>query len=486
MAELGLVALQGTLALAAALAAIAFRRRTRILSPPGFIILAVGLTAEMVLPRGATAPIWTPYGRAAAITLILCGIIRLGVESIESWMRRRRVHISTQATELAVTLLYAATCLVVAYRVLNFDIRRLIALPVIFTLLSGWLQHRDLFAGLLFQTQRPFRPGDWIRLDDQIGQVQETGWRSTRIRTRSQEIVTIPSDVLARGVTTNYSVFNRVADEIYLSFGYEGVPGSIESVILIMLADIPEVLDDPPPEVGPWEFGDWSIKYRIRYWMANYTHQDEVRCRINRSLWYVMQRHSIGTPAPATLLPESRNGHVDADVAYKQLINELRRVDLLAGLSDDELRILIPSIKVVEFGRGEVVIRQGEVGDCFFILRRGQVEVIREEPNGRARIVVGTIENASPKNFFGETAMLKGEPRNATIRARTDVEVLRIDRAGFAHLFQAHPDIAGAMASIATSREQSNLTLAAEAAANASIVEQQNKILQTMRVIFDF
>jgi CRP-like cAMP-binding protein len=398
------------------------------------------------------------------------------------------MHISTLATELIITLLYAATCVLVAYNVLHFDIRRLIALPVFFTLISGWLQHRDLFAGILFQTQRPFRPGDWVRLGDQVGQVQETGWRSTRIRTRAHEIITVPSDVLARGVTTNYSTFNQVADEIYISLGYEGAPGTIEAVILKMLADIPEVLTNPPPEVGPWEFGDWSIKYRIRYWMANYAHQDEVRCRVSRSLWYVMNRHSIGAPPPATLLPESGNGHVDADIAQQQLLKELRRVDLLAGLSDEELHLVLPSIDVAKFGRGEVLIRQGESGDCFFILRRGQVEVVREEVVGKAHLQVGIIDNASPKNFFGEIALLKGEPRNTTIRAKTDVEVLRIDRDGFTNLFRARPEIANIVASIAASRETSTLSQAAEAAAKASpsIVEQQSKLLQTMRVIFDF
>jgi CRP-like cAMP-binding protein len=179
---------------------------------------------------------------------------------------------------------------------------------------------------------------------------------------------------------------------------------------------------------------------------------------------------------------------VDVDLSQRQLIGELRRVDLLADLSDEQLRIVLPSITVAEFGRGEVLIRQGEIGDSFFILRRGQVEVIREELHSHVQVVVGTIENSSPKNFFGEIALLKGEPRNTTIRARTDVEVLRIDREGFRQLFQTRPEIASTIASIAAMREQSTLTQAAEAVAATSeaVVEARNRILQTMRIIFDF
>jgi small-conductance mechanosensitive channel/CRP-like cAMP-binding protein len=486
--EFTIVILEGTLALAAALAAVAFRRRTRIFSPAPFIMLALGLALELIIPRAENSPPWIPYARAAAIALMWCAVIRLAVEGIEGWIRRRQVHISTIATELTVTLLYAATFLLVSWKFLNFDARQLLALPVLFTLVSGWLQHRDLFAGLLIQSQKPFRPGDWVRLGDQVGQVQETGWRATRIRTRSRETITIPSDVLAKEVMTNYSSHGRVADEVTIGFGYDESPGTIETVILEMLAGVPEILKEPAAEIGPWEFGDWSIKYRIRYWLADYAEQEAVRGKVNRSLWYVMHRHAIGAPAPATLMPESRNDHSDGSPSQQQLISELRRVDLFAELSDDELRIVVQSIRRIEFGRGEALIRQGETGDCFFILRRGEVEVLREPANGDAPMVVTTIANSSPKNFFGEIALLKGEPRIVTIRAKTDVEVLRIDRTGFAHLFQARPEIAAGIAKIAAAREESTLAQAAGATTNLLqlVAEQQGKLLQTMRLIFDF
>jgi CRP-like cAMP-binding protein len=486
--EIAFIILQGLLAMGAALSAIAFRRGTRILTPPGFIMLALGLTLELMTPRGAHAQYWAVYVRAGATVLMWCGLIRLAVESVEAWIRRHRVHISTIATEFIVTLLYAGTLLFVSWRILNFDARQLLALPVLFALAKGWFEHREMFVGFLIQSQRPFRPGDWVRFGEQVGQVQETGWRATRIRTRARENVTIPSDVLARNTLTNYSASGPVADEVFIGFGYEEPPGTIEGAVLELLADIPEVLRKPPPEVGPWEFGDWSIRYRIRYWLADYASQESVRARVNRSLWYVMHRHSISTPAPTTLMPESRNGGHDGAGPEKHLIDELRQVDLLSELSDEELRLVIPSIKVNEFGRGEVLIRQGETGDCFFILRRGKVDVIREGTNGDGLLVVNTIEHFAQKNFFGEIALLTGEPRNSTIRAHTDVEVLRVDRSGFTHLFRARPEIAIAIAKIAAARVEDTMAQAAAASLRpaAVVIEQQNRILQTMRRIFDF
>ncbi len=484
---IALVILQGALALAAALSAIAFRRGTRILTPPGFIMLALGLMLELMAPRGKVAMDWALYLRAAAITLMWCGVIRLAVESVEGWIRRRRVHISTIATEFTLTLLYGGTLLFVAWRILNFDARQLLALPVLFALARGWVEHREMFAGFLIQSQRPFRPGDWVRFGEQVGQVQETGWRATRIRTRARENVTIPSDVMAQNILTNYSASGRVADEVFIGFGYEEPPGTIESAVLELLADIPEVLREPRPEVGPWEFGDWSIRYRIRYWLADYANQESARARINRSLWYVMHRHSISTPAPSTLMAEPRENGRNGTGPENQLIADLRRVDLFKDLTDDELRIVLPAIKLNEFGRGEVLIRQGGTGDCFFILRRGKVEVIREGTNGDAPLVVNTIEHTSSRNFFGEIALLTGEPRNTTIRAHTDVAVLRIDRGGFAALFRARPEIAVRIAKIAAARIEATMAQAAAVTnPEPAMIAQQNRMLQTMRRIFDF
>lgn len=157
-----------------------------------------------------------------------------------------------------------------------------------------------------------------------------------------------------------------------------------------------------------------------------------MRTRIVRSLWYAFQRHSLEFPPRKGLtLVEGSDGAVSNQIGA-QMMADLRVVDLFKGLSDDDLRIMMPSIKVSQFGRGEVLIRQGETGDSFFVLRRGTVEVVEEGSNRMAPIVVNHIDHLSEKNFFGEIALLRGEARTTTVRATTDVEVLEIGRSGSA------------------------------------------------------
>jgi len=477
---------QGVVALSAALAAVAFRRGTRGLTPVGFLMLSLGMTLELMIPREGGAD-WALYTRASAIALMLCGIIRLAVEGVEVLIRRHRVHISTVATEFSLTLMYGGTLLFVASRILHFDIRQLLALPVLFALGKGLVEHRDMLAGFLIQTHRPFLPGDWVRFGEHVGQVLETGWRTTRIRTRKRESVNVPYDMIAHSILINYSGSGRVADEIFVGFGYEDSPGTIEELVLSILADMPEVLKDPRPEIGPWEFNDWSIRYRLRYWISDYAHQEAIRAKLNRSLWYVMNRHSISFPYPLIQMRELRNGVSNGAIAGEvRIINDLRRVDLFRDLSDEDLHIILPSIRTMEFARDELLIHQGEIGDCFFILRHGVVDILRDSGNGGPPLVVSAIESTASRNFFGEIALLTGEPRNSTVRARTDVEVLRIDRDGFGHLFRARPEIATRIAKIAARRIEATVAHTEAAAGNAASTAQAHKMLQTMRRIFDF
>jgi len=352
-----------------------------------------------------------------------------------------------------------------------------------FTLGQAGLEHRDMFSGLLIQSQRPFRAGDWVRVGARVGQVQGSGWGVTRIQTRSGEQVVIPSGMLASEGLTNYSSSGAVADELYFNLSYAEEPWRIERAIQKLLEDIPEVLLEPPPEVGPWEYGDSSIRYRIRYWVRDFAEVDATRAQITRNVWYVLRRSAAEFPprssmaAPAT----GDNGELE-----RIMLHDLRKVDLLRELAEEDLRIMLSSVKLSQFGRGEVVVRQGEPGDAFYILRRGRVEILVASTDRRAPLVVNQIEQGSERNYFGEIALLKGESRIATVRAVTDLEVLAVSRDGFAHLFKVRPESAPAIARIAALREEQSLAHSTTRPSEAEVRAEQGRILATMRRIFDF
>lgn len=82
---------------------------------------------------------------------------------------------------------------------------------------------------------------------------------------------------------------------------------------------------------------------------------------------------------------------------------------------------------------GQILFREGDKGAEMYILESGNVEILRGDT------VLATLE---PGDFFGEMAILEDQPRFATARAKTDLRVLKIERATFADLLRANVEIA--------------------------------------------
>jgi CRP-like cAMP-binding protein len=90
-----------------------------------------------------------------------------------------------------------------------------------------------------------------------------------------------------------------------------------------------------------------------------------------------------------------------------------------------------------EYGDGDVICRQGEPGDCMFIVQAGRLVVVREEPE--AQIV---LRELGPGEIFGEMAIFERQPRSATVRARGSARVLTLDRRVFLRGVHSDPSLA--------------------------------------------
>jgi CRP-like cAMP-binding protein len=79
---------------------------------------------------------------------------------------------------------------------------------------------------------------------------------------------------------------------------------------------------------------------------------------------------------------------------------------------------------------GEIIVRQGAPADKIFIIVKGEVRVEREEPDG-SKVELETLRDGQ---FFGEVAILRDTPREATAHAQTDVTLLALQRDTFQKL----------------------------------------------------
>ena len=86
---------------------------------------------------------------------------------------------------------------------------------------------------------------------------------------------------------------------------------------------------------------------------------------------------------------------------------------------------------------GEVIVRQGEIGDAMFVIQDGQLEILLEKDGKETRIRV-----AGKEELIGEMAVFEHEARSATVRALGDARVLTVDRKNFLRRINEDPSLA--------------------------------------------
>ena len=126
----------------------------------------------------------------------------------------------------------------------------------------------------------------------------------------------------------------------------------------------------------------------------------------------------------------------------------LQGTDLLKPLPIEQLAELAPQIKSHKMPLGKVICQKGERATRMFLLVRGEVRVYPGELNEPE---VATLQAGQ---YFGETGLLTGQPRNASVVAGPDCELLEIDRLAFKTILAAHPEIIAELNRVASFRTQ--------------------------------
>ncbi len=99
----------------------------------------------------------------------------------------------------------------------------------------------------------------------------------------------------------------------------------------------------------------------------------------------------------------------------------LQRNSPFADLPSESLADLSAKMRAARFAPGDVIIREGELGDDTYLIRSGEISVVRGQGEDERQLIV-----LGPGAFVGEVSVLTGVPRTATVRAKTDVAAFRI------------------------------------------------------------
>ncbi len=115
-----------------------------------------------------------------------------------------------------------------------------------------------------------------------------------------------------------------------------------------------------------------------------------------------------------------------------QKVDFLKKVPLFSSLSQRHLREISKHADQVQVATGKVLAQQGKTGWEFIFIVDGRARV---EKDGKV------VRRLSGGDFFGEVAMIDGEPRTASVTAESDMNLLIVHKRSFNHLLDTIPGL---------------------------------------------
>ena len=183
--------------------------------------------------------------------------------------------------------------------------------------------------------------------------------------------------------------------------------------------------DNPVAELGPGDlFGEMTC---MSLYPRSATVRAETDCTVLEMLRNVLD-----------IMQRSKNFRAQLDRSYRQraLDSHLRSVPVFTGLTDDFISSLRESVELVRYAPGQVICKQGEPADAFYLVRIGFVKVSQTHPGGEM-----ILAYLSRGDYFGETGLLLGDLRTATCTALDHVELVRIGGDDFRRMIEQFPEI---------------------------------------------
>ena len=158
----------------------------------------------------------------------------------------------------------------------------------------------NLVSGIILLADKSIKPGDIITVGDQFGWVTNMGARYTSVDTRDGREILVPNEDFVTQHVVNWSYSNKRM-MLISRFGvsYDSDPHHVCQAAVAAAASVPRVLADPPPVCYFEAFGESSLDFSVRYWIADPNEGIiNVRAPVMMALWDAFKREGIDIPFP--------------------------------------------------------------------------------------------------------------------------------------------------------------------------------------------
>jgi CRP/FNR family cyclic AMP-dependent transcriptional regulator len=141
-----------------------------------------------------------------------------------------------------------------------------------------------------------------------------------------------------------------------------------------------------------------------------------------------------------------------------QISEVLKKVPFFRTLGKDGIGFIVERLKFKPFEKDEVICNAGDPGDKMFIIINGKVKVVVSGEDGEEKV----IASLGGGDYFGEMALLTGEPRSATVITTDPSEMFILNKSDFDLIVERFPSITLSMGKIMSQRLRDTLQKAAK------------------------
>jgi len=198
--------------------------------------------------------------------------------------------------------------------------------------------------------------------------------------------------------------------------------------------------ENPVAELGPGDlFGEMTCMNLYPRSATVRAETDCVMLEMLRNVLDIMQRN--------------KNFRAQLENSYRQraLDSHLRGVPVFASLTNEFIASLRDKVELIRYSPGQVICRQGEMADSFYLVRIGFVKVTQAHPGGEM-----VLAYLSRGDYFGEIGLLAEDVRTATCTALDHVELVKVSGEDFKRMMEQFPEIRKRLEAVEKQRIQQN------------------------------
>jgi small-conductance mechanosensitive channel/dihydroneopterin aldolase len=315
----------------------------------------------------------------------------------------------------------------------------------------------DAFSGAISDIQHPYRLGDWVALKDGklMGKVVDMNWRATSLLTPNDEILVIPNGEFIKEGFKNYSKPGmHYIDSVTVSLDHDIGLERANRILKAAVLSVPGITRHGDCSTYAIGVNSGGVDYCVRYYVDDCTHWRRVRHEVLYAITH--QLHTYGLKISETLgeYALSKGGQNIIEKPFLTSEESIKKVDLFASLSAASQKKLAQKTITISVPENTTLVQQGSSGDSMYLISEGSVDVILEGAIGKGKKSKDQhLAILGAHQFFGDMALLTGEKRSATVKARTHVIAYKITKEALQPILQSKPDLIETLATIVAERQ---------------------------------